>query len=238
MPGDKIGASKPPARVLIVDDHPAVREALAIRIAAQPDLVVCGEAADVAGALRVAGETDPDVVVVDIGLRAGNGVDLIKRLKAKDDRIRAIVWSMYGEDLYAERALRAGAMGYINKEQATGKIIEAIRQVLDGKVYLSPALTEKLLKRAVGPSGQDPGSSPVEALSDRELEVLRLIGNGVKTAEIARGLHLSVKTIETYRDRIRQKLGLVDGTDLARFATLWVLEDGRAATGGAGDPSG
>jgi DNA-binding NarL/FixJ family response regulator len=218
--------SKPAARVLIVDDHPAVREALAIRLAAQPDLEVCGEAADAAEALRLAAATDPDVAVIDIGLKAGDGIDLIKRLKARNDRFRAIVWSMYSEDLYAERALRAGALGYLNKEHATSEIIVAIRQVLDGKVYLSPGMSEKLLRRVVGSSAQDYGRSPVDALSDRELEVLRLIGNGVRTAEIAVQLHLSVKTIETYRDRIRQKLGLTDGADLARYAAQWALERG------------
>jgi DNA-binding NarL/FixJ family response regulator len=226
MPRSKIKAGKPSARVLIVDDHPAVREALAIRIAAQPDLEVCGEAADATEALRLAAATDPDVAVIDIGLKAGNGIDLIKRLKARKDQFRAIVWSMYGEDLYAERALRAGAMGYINKEQATGKIIEAIRHVLDGKVYLSPAMTEKLLKRAVGPACQDSGHSPIDTLSDRELEVFRLIGQGLKTADIAAQLHLSIKTVETYRDRIREKLDLSDGAELARCALQWMLENG------------
>jgi DNA-binding NarL/FixJ family response regulator len=224
MARSKIKASKPVARVLIVDDHPAVREALAVRIAAQPDLVVCGEAADAAEALRLAAATEPDVAVIDIGLKEGNGIDLIKRLKGRNDRFRAIVWSMYSEDLYAERALRAGAMGYINKEEATGKIIDAIRRMLDGKVYLSPGMTEKLLQRAVGEAGRDTGRSPLDALSDREPEVFRLIGEGVKTQEIAAQLHLSVKTVETYRDRIREKLDLRDGAELTRCAVQWVLE--------------
>ncbi len=226
MAKSKKSTSNPSARVLIVDDHPAVREALAIRIATQPDLEVCGEAADTAEALRLAAETDPDVAIVDIALKTSNGIDLIKRLKAHSDKVRAIVWSMYSEDLYAERALRAGAMGYITKEQATGNIIDAIRQVLDGKLYLSPAMTEKLLKRAVGPDGQESGRSPMDLLSDRELEVFRLIGQGQKTQEIATQLHLSVKTIETYRDRIREKLDLSDGSKLAQQATQWVLENG------------
>ena len=225
MPPSKLKA-RPPAKVLIVDDHPAVREALAIRIAAQPDLEVCGEAADVNEALRLAAAADPDVAVIDIALKDGNGLDLIRRLRARNDRFRTIVWSMYSEDLYAERALRAGAMGYINKEQATGKIIEAIRQVLDDKIYLSPAMTEKLLRRTVGPAGQEAGQSPFESLSDREMEVFRLIGQGLKTQEIAGRLHLSVKTVETYRDRIREKLGLADGAELARSALRWSLENG------------
>jgi DNA-binding NarL/FixJ family response regulator len=235
MPKSNIKVSKPPGRtdsksvprkVLIVDDHPAVREALSIRIAAQPDLEVCGEAADATEALRLAAATEPDVAVIDIALETGNGIDLIKRLKAQNDKFSAIVWSMYSEDLYAERALRAGAMGYINKQQATGKIIEAIRQVLAGKVYLSVAMTEKLLKRVVGPASQDSGRSPIDTLSDRELDVFRQIGQGLKTHEIAAQLHLSIKTVETYRDRIREKLDLKDGTELARCALQWVLEKG------------
>ncbi len=226
MSKSKIKASKPAARVLIVDDHPAVREALAIRITAQPDLEVCGEAADVAEALRLATATEPNVAVIDIGLKAGDGIDLIKRLKARDDQFRAIVWSMYSEDLYAERALRAGAMGYINKQQATSKIIDAIRQVLKGQMYLSPAMTEKLLQRQVGSIVHDSSRSPTDTLSDRELEVFRLIGLAVKTTEIAERLHLSVKTVETYRDRIRQKLDLDDGTQLAHCATQWAQENG------------
>jgi DNA-binding NarL/FixJ family response regulator len=216
--------TQPAAKVLIVDDHPAVREALTLRVSAQPDLEVCGEAADTAEALQLAAATDPDVVVIDIALKTGNGIDLIKRLKERNAKVRAIVWSMYSEDLYAERAPRAGAMGYINKEQATSKIIEAIRQVLAGRVYLSAAMTEKLLKRTVGRAGPDSSRSPIDALSDRELEVFRLIGQGLKSQEIAAQLHLSVKTVETYRDRIRQKLALSDGTQLARCALQWMLE--------------
>jgi DNA-binding NarL/FixJ family response regulator len=214
--------SKRAARVLIVDDHPAVREALAIRISRESGLKVCGEAADVPEALRLVETTDPDVAVIDIALKTGDGIDLIRRIKSRDQTISMLVWSMYGENLYAERALRAGAMGYLDKEQATSTIIEAIRHVLGGKVYLSPAMTEKLLKRSVG---QDPGRMPIDSLSDRELEVFRLIGQGVKTQEIAVHLHLSPKTVETYRDRIREKLDLSDGSELARSAFQWVIEN-------------
>src|SRR5947209_2433865 len=132
MPQNSNPTGGPKAKVLIVDDHPAVREALSIRIAMQPDLELCGEAADAAEALQVAAATDPDVAVLDIALKTGSGIDLIKRLKARNEKVRVIVWSMYGEELYAERALRAGALGYITKDQATGKIIDAIRQVLGG----------------------------------------------------------------------------------------------------------
>ena len=220
------GKKQKRARVLIVDDHPAVREALALRIGRQSDLEVCGEAADTSEALRLVAETRPDVAVVDISLKAGNGIDLIKRIKDRNDHVRILVWSMHSESLYAERALRAGALGYINKEQATDRIVEAIRRVLEGRVYLSEAMTERLLQRAVGGAREEVARSPLDVLADRELEVLRLIGEGVKTAEIAERLHLSVKTVETYRDRIRQKLDLSDGTELAHYATQWVLENG------------
>jgi DNA-binding NarL/FixJ family response regulator len=217
---------KATATVLIVDDHPAVREALSIRIGRVADLKVCGEAADTADALRMVAEIRPDLAVIDIALKTGNGIDLIKRIRARHDRVGILVWSMYSEALYAERALRAGAMGYITKEEATGQIIEALRQVKAGKVYLSAAMTDRLLKYAVGEGSPPRSGSAVDALSDREMEVMRLIGQGRKTAEIAKFLHLSVKTIETYRNRIRQKLNLTDGTDLARYCTQWVLENG------------
>jgi DNA-binding NarL/FixJ family response regulator len=213
------------ARILIVDDHPAVREALAIRIGRQRDLEVCGEAADLSEALRLVADTQPDVAVVDLSLKSGNGIDLIKRIKDRNEHVRILVWSMHSESLYAERALRAGALGYINKDQATDKIVEAIRRVLQGKVYLSDEMAEKLLHRAVGKQ-EDLTRSPLDALADRELEVFRLIGQGVKTADIAERLHLSVKTVETYRDRIRHKLNLTDGTKLAHYATQWVQENG------------
>jgi len=210
-------------RVLIVDDHPAVREALALRIGRQPDLELCAEAADTPEALRLVAETRPDVAVIDISLKSGDGLDLIKRIKDRDDGVRMLVWSMHSESLYAERALRAGALGYINKDQATDRIVEAIRRVRQGKVWLSEAMAERMLQRTVGGGLPKAPPSPLEALADRELEVFRLIGEGVKTADIAGRLHLSVKTVETYRDRIRRKLDIEDGTKLAHFATQWVM---------------
>jgi len=213
-------------RVLIVDDHPAVREALALRIAREPDLEVCGEAADMGDALRLIAEARPDVAVVDITLKTGSGIDLIKRIKDRNNHVRILVWSMHSESLYAERALRAGALGYMTKDQATDRIVEAIRQVLAGKVWLSDAMAERLLRRSVGGRQKDLARSPLDALADREVEVFRLIGQGVKTAEIADRMHLSVKTVETYRDRIRQKLAIESGTNLAHYATQWVLENG------------
>lgn len=192
----------------------------------QPDLEVCGEADDVGQALQHLAETQPDAAVIDIGLKTGSGIDLIKRSRDRNERVRILVWSMHSESLYAERALRAGALGYVNKDQATEKIVEAVRQVLAGKVYVSDALSERMLQRAVGSAQGAMIRSPVEALADRELEVFRAIGEGMKTADIARRMHLSVKTVETYRDRIRNKLELPDGAKLAHYATQWVLQHG------------
>ena len=143
------------ARIVIVDDHPAVREALVSRIGRQPDLEVCGEAADMGEALRLVAELQPDLVVIDISLKTGSGIDLIKRIKDRNESVPMLVWSMHSEALYAERALRAGALGYINKDQATDKIVEAIRRVLEGKVFLSDAMAEKMLRRSVGGSRRE-----------------------------------------------------------------------------------
>jgi DNA-binding NarL/FixJ family response regulator len=213
------------ARVLIVDDHPAVREALASRIARERDLEVCGEAADQIEALRLFAETQPDIAVVDITLKNGNGIDLIKRIRDRNDQVPILVWSMHSESLYAERALRAGALGYVNKDQNTDEILRAIRRVLEGKVYLCDEMGDWILRRAVGGGREEVARSPLDVLADRELEAFRLIGQGIKTTEIAERMHLSVKTVETYRDRIRQKLDLSDGTKLVHYATKWMLEN-------------
>jgi DNA-binding NarL/FixJ family response regulator len=196
------------------------------RIGRYSDLEVCGETADMGEALRLVAHTQPNVAVVDISLKTGDGIDLIKRIVSRTDTVRILVWSMHSESLYAERVLRAGGLGYVQKDQATDKIIEAIRRVLEGKVYLSDAMAEKLLRRAVGDGRKDVTRSPLDALADRELEVFRLIGEGMKTAHIAERLHLSVHTVETYRERIRYKLDLKDGTELSHFATQWALENG------------
>jgi DNA-binding NarL/FixJ family response regulator len=203
-----------------------VREALALRIGRQPDLEVCGEADDTGEALRLLVESHPDVAVIDISLKTGSGIDLIKRIRARNDHVRILVWSMHSESLYAQRALRNGALGYISKDQGTDQIVEAIRWVLAGKVWLSEAMTERMLRQAVGAKQQAATHSPLDVLANRELEVFRLIGQGVKTAAIAQRLHLSVKTVETYRDRIRQKLDLANSTQLAHYATQWLLENG------------
>jgi DNA-binding NarL/FixJ family response regulator len=214
------------ARVLIVDDHPAVREALAARIGSEPGLRVCGEAADMGEALRLLVATRPDVAVIDISLKSGSGIDLIKRIRDRDTHVRILVWSMHSESLYAQRALRAGALGYVNKDQATDVIIEAIRRVLAGKIWLSPSMSERMLQGAVGRGPQQDAGARLDTLANNELAVFSLIGEGRRTAEIAERLHLSVKTVETYRRRIRQKLKLRDSAELVRVATKWAFKQG------------
>jgi DNA-binding NarL/FixJ family response regulator len=210
-------------RVLIVDDHPATREGLAVRISCQKDLEVCGEAGDIGDALKVLDSARPDVIVVDIQLTKGDGLDLVKRIKARDESARILVWSVYPDALYAERALNAGALGYITKEHSTGCIVEAIRRVGDGKVYLSDEMAEKLLRYAVG--GTDAlRVSPIESLSDRELEIFRLIGQGMSPAQLAENLHLSRHTIDTHKQRIKVKLNLATANELTQAAVRWVIE--------------
>ena len=213
------------ARILIVDDHPVVREGLGIRIGRHLDLRVCGEASGVLEALAQLDATDPDVAIIDISLGEGDGLDLIRRIRARGGRVRMLVWSMYPEALYAERALNAGAMGYINKQEATGRIIEAIRSVLAGRQYLSGSISDQLVRCAVA-GGPTAVRSPIGSLSDRELEVFRLIGRGLTTAEVAGTMCRSAYTVETYRQRIKAKLGLRTGAELARAAAHWVLENG------------
>ncbi|MCS7467906.1 response regulator transcription factor [Stieleria sp. ICT_E10.1] len=212
------------ASIVIVDDHPTTRDGLMTRIELEADLQVCGEADDVDEALNLIRSRHPDLAVIDVSLKTGNGIELIKAVKAENLKTRMLVWSMYEDSLYAERALRAGAMGYINKVNATDVIVDAIRTVLKGDVYLSPEMSAKVLHRVV--HGKDMlRKSPAEALSDRELQTFELIGRGVKTVDIAAAMHLSPKTIETYRSRIKEKLELDDMAALAREAVQWVIEN-------------
>ncbi len=212
-----------PARVLIVDDHPVVREGLAAQIALQPDLVVCGEAEDLADALDKAETTMPDVAVIDISLKSSNGLELIRRLRTRDHPVRIVVWSMHPESLYAERALRAGALGYVHKSKATREILQAIRAALAGAPHLSTEVAQNLLSRLAGVQSEQ---SPIATLSNRELEVFRYMGEGLTTEQIARKMCLSPKTVETYRARMKEKLGLSNITELIQRAAQWVLENG------------
>ncbi|MCE9562632.1 MAG: response regulator transcription factor [Planctomycetes bacterium] len=220
MVTDKISAR---IRVLVIDDHPVVRDGLSALLGTEPDLEVCGEAEDVAGALAQLKSARPDVAIVDVTLKNGNGIDLVKRIRAHNPTVRVLVWSMYPEELYAERALRAGAQGYVHKGRSTQEILVALRVVLAGKVYLSGDQADRLLRRLVGGST---GSErvPVECLSDRELEAFELMGQGRTTEQIAEAMHISPKTVETYRARIKEKLDLDNITELIQHATRWVLE--------------
>ncbi len=217
------------ARVLIVDDHPIVRYGLAVQISLQRDLEVCGEAEDTTAALAAIDQTWPDIIVVDVSLKTGNGIDLIKVINSREHPIPTVVWSMHPEHLYAERALRAGAKGFVHKGREVREIIEAIRTVRAGRVYLSEEISAKLLGRMIGRREKSDGRSPIETLSDRELEVFRLIGQGLATLEIAESRHVSPKTVETYRLRIKEKLGLTNFTELVHRATRWSLENGELA---------
>jgi DNA-binding NarL/FixJ family response regulator len=210
------------ARVLIVDDHPVVREGLAIHLSAQPDLEVCGEAEDLPGALALVASARPDVAIIDISLKNSNGMDLIRRIKDRHDDVRILVWSMYPENLYAERALRAGAMGYMNKGQATHHVLEAIRAILQGQVYVSGKLANQLLQRVVGRKAEE--RPAIDSLSDRELEAFQLIGEGMTTETIAKKMHVSPKTVETFRARIKEKLGISNVTELIQRAAQWAVE--------------
>ncbi len=198
-----------------------MREGIASRISRQTDLVVCGEAADVVGAMRLVETAKPDVVVIDISLKEGNGIDLIKRIKVRDSSIRMLVCSMHPDSLYAERSLRAGALGYINKDNTTGRILEAIRSVRNGVIYLSEDSIRRLVTRTF--SQRRAAGHMVESLSDRELEIFKMIGEGQTTNDMADLLHLSSHTIDTYRRRIRIKLRIRTGAELMHTATEWVL---------------
>lgn len=212
-------------RIVIVDDHPSTRDGLVTRVALEPDLKVVGEASEMDAGLAVIDAIRPDVALIDISLKTSSGIDLVKAIKERFPRVRILVWSMYEESLYAERALRAGAMGYINKQQATDTIISAIRTVLAGELFLSKDLAAKMLHRVIAGKASF-ATSPVESLSDRELETFRLIGRGMPTKDIARAMKLSPKTVETYRARIKEKLELDDMASLTREAAQWVLENG------------
>jgi DNA-binding NarL/FixJ family response regulator len=213
--------------VLLVDDHPLVRRGVADVIAREPDLEICGEAADVVEALNEVERTNPDLVVVDLSLKTGHGIELIEKIKARDSHVKSLVSSMHDETLFAERVLRAGAMGYITKQEPPEMLVKAIRQVLRGEVYLSPRMTSRLLRRVA--SGTTPQEDPVQGLSNREVEVYEMIGQGLTIQQIALRLHLSPKTVETHREKIKQKLNVKNSAELNRRAVQWVLERGWTA---------
>jgi len=213
-------------RIFIVDDHPIVREGLSLMMNREPDLMVCGEAEEAASALQGITATRPDFLIIDISLNGPDGLDLLKSIRIRFPHIPVLILSMHDESIYAERALRAGAHGYIMKQEATEKVLVAVRQILEQKVYVSDRIANRMLQQYI--NGSTEKHSPVAILSDRELEVFRLIGEGHSTRKIADELHLSVKTVESYQAHIKDKLSLKSGRELVQRAIQWMVGEGVA----------
>jgi DNA-binding NarL/FixJ family response regulator len=210
-----------PLRIVIVDDHPILRKGLAQLINGEPDLAVCGESADPEGALAVIGAEAPDVAVVDLSLGTGNGLDLVKALAASHPAVRVLVLSMRDELLYAEGALRAGARGYIMKQEATRDLLAAIRQVASGRSYVSERVSERIHSGIQGRGMDAAGVLPMDRLTAREREVFELVGRGIGPRDIARRLDMALKTVESHIAHIKEKLGLTSGRELVRLAVIW-----------------
>ncbi len=204
-------------RVVLIEDHPIASSGLTDLLNHERDLVVCGVATDYSSAIEKVEALRPELVLLDITLKGRSGLELLKDLKARHPKLKVVVLSMHDESLYAERALRAGAAGYVMKHEATEKVLTAIKQVLNGEIYLSEAMEKKMLHQLVG-TGAAPTGSMLSELSDRELEIFNLIGQGRTTRQIAEELHLSVKTIESHRAHIKQKLNLKTATELVQYA--------------------
>ena len=213
-----------PSRILVVDDHPIVRRGIRQMLGGERDLEICGEADSPSATLDAIAATNPSLVIVDLTLARANGLGLIRDIQSRWPGLPVLVLSMHDESFYAERVLRAGAVGYIMKQEATDHIVEAIRQVLAGRIWVSERMAARMLHRLVG----DPRPAVRagrEGLTDRELEVLQLLGGGLSTRQIAEQLFLSVKTIETHLEHLKTKLGLESGRELVRHAMHWSLED-------------
>ncbi len=215
------------SKVFLVDDHPLVREHLRALLQRETDLEVCGEAGEGPSALSLIGKHQPDLVILDISLKRSHGLEVLKDLKQLHPNLCVLVLSMHDEALYAERALRAGAKGYITKEEATVDVLSAVRKVLSGQVYLSDKMAARMMQKMVG--GQpNPTSSPQDVLTDRELQVFQMIGRGIGTREISEELRVGIKTVESYRARIKEKLLLNDANELLRHAIQWVQNERRS----------
>jgi DNA-binding NarL/FixJ family response regulator len=211
------------SRVILVEDHPVVRHGLAALIDDEPDLAICGLAESGGDALKLISQMKPDVVIIDIALGHESGLELIRQVHETWSSMPILALSMHDEALYAERALRAGAMGYIMKKEAMDKVMNAIRRVLAGDIYISERMASRMVHKLIDRPGGKPGS-PLEQLSDREFEVFNLIAQSIGPKEIAQRLSLSVKTIETHREHIKEKLGLKSGAELTRFALEWSMQ--------------
>jgi DNA-binding NarL/FixJ family response regulator len=212
------------SRVFVVDDHPIVRQGLALLINRESDLTVCGEAEDAQAAMRLLATAQPDVMVVDISLNGPDGLDLLKDIRARCPDLPVLILSMHDESIYAERALRAGAQGYIMKQEATEKVLVALRRILSREIYVSERIANRMLQRYIGSPTAGTVSS-IADLTDRELEVFRLIGEGHSTRRIAEELHISVKTVESYQAHIKEKLSLRSARELVQHAIQWSLNE-------------
>jgi DNA-binding NarL/FixJ family response regulator len=211
-------------RIFIVDDHPIVRQGLALLINRESDLAVCGDAEEANSAVPRIEDLKPDLIVLDISLNGPDGLDLLKNIRARDPNLPVLILSMLDEILYAERALNAGANGYIMKQEATERVLVAIRRILDGEIYLSDRMANRMLQRFVG-GNQVGEQSPIAGLTDRELEVFRLIGEGRGTRQIAEELCISVKTVESYQAHIKEKLSLKNARELVQRAVQWTVAE-------------
>jgi DNA-binding NarL/FixJ family response regulator len=210
--------------VLVVDDHPLMRQGLALLINQQQDMQVCGEAEEAQAAMQAIAQLRPDIMILDISLKGPDGIELLKNIRATDPDLPVLILSMHDEAIYAERALRARANGYIMKQEATEKVLVAVRRILSGEVYLSERMSNKMLQQYIG-GAPNLIQSRIASLSDRELEVFRRIGEGCATREIAEELHLSVKTVETYQAHIKDKLALRSGRELIQHAIQWKINE-------------
>ncbi|QDU62004.1 Virulence factors putative positive transcription regulator BvgA [Planctomycetes bacterium Pan216] len=210
-------------KVYIIDDHPVFRRGVSALIEHADDLTVCGESAGSLAELDEVIAAEPDVVLVDISLKETNGLEVVKRLRVRDSRMRLLVVSNHSEAIYAERCLRAGAAGFINKQEAAEELLVAIRKVVTGSFYLSTKTTDDIVSRITRSKHEEEGWSSVNGLSDRELQVFELVGRGHSRQEIAERLHLSPKTVDAYRDNVKSKLGFKDANELVRAAVQWVF---------------
>jgi DNA-binding NarL/FixJ family response regulator len=220
-------ATKRKQRVFVVDDHPIVRQGLALLINQEPDLTVCGEAEEAESILASIAQLEPDIIVLDISLPGSDGIEALKAIRSNHADLPVLILSMHEESIYAERALRAGANGYIMKQEATDTVLVALRRILAGEVYISDRATSKMLQRIVARPATRQRTS-VASLSDRELEVFRLIGSGLGTREIAEKLQLSAKTVESYQAHIKKKLSLPTARALVQRAIEWKISEGTA----------
>lgn len=226
---DGVKAARGPAekksRIFVVDDHPIVRQGLAMMINREPDLMVCGEAEEGQTALQAIGTQKPDLLIIDISLSGPDGLDLLKNIRARESALPVLILSMHDEAIYAERALRAGANGYIMKQEATEMVLVAVRRILNHEIYVSERVANRMLRHYItgSPSTTE---SPIAGLSDRELEVFRLIGEGRGTRQIAEELHLSIKTVESYQAHIKEKLSLRNARELVQLAIQWSIKEG------------